>query len=58
VAQFVLGELLEVGMAKSSAMPDGNPLTDPYTQACFVAAALKMAAWWQSRRKRLHRLPA
>lgn len=33
-------------------LPKQNPLTDPYTLTCLVAATLKLAAWQRSARRR------
>jgi sulfoxide reductase heme-binding subunit YedZ len=53
---FVLSPYLDALLALK--MPDFNPLTDAYLVAGVAAVALKIAAWWQSRMKRLDRVSA
>jgi DMSO/TMAO reductase YedYZ heme-binding membrane subunit len=53
---FVLSPYLDALLALK--MPDFNPLTDAYLLAGVAAVALKIAAWWQSRMKRLDRASA
>lgn len=53
---FVMSPYLDALLALK--MPDFNPLTDAYLLAGVAAVALKIAAWWQSRMKRLNRASA
>jgi hypothetical protein len=53
---FVLSPYLDALLALK--MPDSSPLTDAYLLAGVAAVALKIAAWWQSRMKRLDRASA
>jgi DMSO/TMAO reductase YedYZ heme-binding membrane subunit len=53
---FVLSPYLDALLALK--MPDSNPLTDVYLLAGVAAVALKIAAWWQSRMRRLDRMTA
>jgi hypothetical protein len=53
---FVLSPYADALLALKK--PDSNPLTDPYLLAGVAAVALKCAAWWQGRIKRLSRVSA
>lgn len=50
---FVLSPYTDALLALEA--PASNPLTDPYALAGAAAIALRSAAWWQRRAKRLHR---
>jgi DMSO/TMAO reductase YedYZ heme-binding membrane subunit len=51
---FVLSSYLDALLALK--MPDFNPLTDVYLLTGVAAVALRVAAWWQTRVKRIGRV--